>query len=35
MVKELFKLSFAHGLEDLDVSVSFPILRGAGAPPKP
>ena len=33
--KELFALSFAHGLEDQDVPVIFPILRGAGVPPKP
>jgi len=35
VVKELFALSFAHGLEDQDVSVIFPILRGGGSPPKP
>ena len=34
VVKELFALSFAHGLEDQDISVIFPILRGGGAPPK-
>lgn len=34
VVKELFALPFAHGLEDQDVSVIFPILRGGGAPPK-
>jgi len=34
-VKELFALSFAHGLEEQDISVIFPILRAGGAPPKP
>ena len=34
VVKELFALSFAQGLEDRDVSVIFPLLRGGGAPPK-
>ena len=34
VVKELFALSFAHGLEDRDVSVIFPLLRG-GTTPKP
>jgi 3-hydroxyisobutyrate dehydrogenase len=35
VVKELFALCFAHGLEDQDISVIFPILRGMGVPPKP
>jgi 3-hydroxyisobutyrate dehydrogenase len=34
-VKELFALTFAHGLEEQDVSVIFPVLRGGGAPPEP
>jgi 3-hydroxyisobutyrate dehydrogenase len=34
-VKELFALSFAQGLEQQDVSVIFPLLRGGGAPPQP
>jgi 3-hydroxyisobutyrate dehydrogenase len=34
-VKELFALSFAHGLEDQDISVIFPLLRGGGVPPRP
>ena len=33
LVKELFALSFAHGLEERDVSVIFPILRGKAALP--
>ena len=35
LVKELYALSFTHGLEDRDVSVIFPILRGEAGPPKP
>ncbi len=35
VVKELFALSFAHGLEDQDISVIFPILRAGVPPPKP
>jgi 3-hydroxyisobutyrate dehydrogenase len=31
--KELFALAFTHGLEEQDVAVIFPILRGGGAPP--
>jgi 3-hydroxyisobutyrate dehydrogenase len=34
-VKELFALSFTHGLEDRDVSVIFPILRAGCGVPKP
>jgi 3-hydroxyisobutyrate dehydrogenase len=32
-VKELFALTFTHGVEEQDVSVIFPILRGGGADP--
>lgn len=35
VVKELFALSFTHGLEDRDISVIFPILRAGGGPPQP
>jgi 3-hydroxyisobutyrate dehydrogenase len=35
LVKELFALAFAHGLEEQDVCTIFPILRGGGAPPAP
>jgi 3-hydroxyisobutyrate dehydrogenase len=35
MVKELFALAFARGLEEQDISVIFSILRAEGAPPKP
>jgi 3-hydroxyisobutyrate dehydrogenase len=35
VVKELFALAFERGLEDRDVSVIFPILRGGGTTPKP
>ena len=34
-VKELFALAFPLGLEEQDVSVIFPILRGGGRPPEP
>jgi 3-hydroxyisobutyrate dehydrogenase len=33
IVKELFALPFLHGLEEQDISVIFPILRGGGVPP--
>lgn len=32
-VKELFALAYVHGVEEQDVSVIFPILRGGGADP--
>jgi len=32
IAKELFALAFTHGLEQQDISVIFPILRGGGAP---
>jgi 3-hydroxyisobutyrate dehydrogenase len=34
-VKELFALTFTLGLEEQDISVIFPVLRGGGAPTKP